>query len=132
MAEVDTGSDLCGSWHPAHQHGRAIDYMSAFVFALLAFLLIFSEKRIFDETVLLLDEPGIKIPGYYKEHRVLWQDLSEVVIREDFVTIFHKKQKYLQYQVKQDLSILEITKMNAFCKEQIEMKQNNEEAQGRS
>jgi hypothetical protein len=112
--------------------GRAIDYMSAFVFALLAFLLIFSEKRIFDETVLLLDEPGIKIPGYYKEHRVLWQDLSEVVIREDFVTIFHKKQKYLQYQVKQDLSILEITKMNAFCKEQIEMKQSNEEVQDRS
>jgi hypothetical protein len=43
-----------------------------------------------------------------------------VIIREDFLTLFHVKKKYLQYQVMQDLSTLEVAKINAFCREQIE------------
>lgn len=100
--------------------GRTIDYMGVFVFTVLSIILLFSERRIFQETVITLEDEGISIPGYYRDHLVDWNELSEVVIREDFVTIFHIKQKYLQYQVKQDLSTLEVAKMNAFCREKIE------------
>jgi hypothetical protein len=99
--------------------GRTIDYMGVFIFALLSIVLLFSERRIFQDTTIFLEADGIKIPGYYKDHLVRWADLSQVVVREDFITIFHVRQKYLQFQVMQDLSLLELAKMNAFCKEKI-------------
>jgi hypothetical protein len=102
--------------------GKSIDYIGVFLFALFTLMLLFSEKRIFEDTLITLDEKGVTIPGYYRNHIVAWEDVSQVVVREDFVTIFHIKQKYLQYQVRQDLSTLEVAKMNAFCKEQIEEK----------
>jgi hypothetical protein len=107
--------------------GRSIDYIGIFVFAFLSIVLLFSERRIFEETTIFLDETGIRIPGYYRDHVVKWEELSNVVVREDFITIFHIKQKYLQYQVLQDLSILETAKMNAFCKEKIEERQGQDE-----
>jgi hypothetical protein len=42
------------------------------------------------------------------------------VVREDFITVFNNNKKYLQYQVMQDLSTLEVAKMNAYCKEKVE------------
>jgi len=100
--------------------GKTIDQLGVFLFAFLSILLLFSERRIFQETTLYFGEPGIRIPGYYRDYLVKWQDLSNVVVREDFITIFHRQRKYLQYQVMQDLSTLEVAKMNAFCKEQME------------
>ncbi len=100
--------------------GRTIDYVGVFIFAFLCILLMFSEKKIFKETTIFFDEAGVTIPGNYKDYLVKWEDLTEVVVREDFLTLFHVKKKYLQYQVMQDLSTLEIAKLNAFCKEQIE------------
>lgn len=102
------------------QTGRSVDYLGIFVFALLSIILLFSERRIFQETAIYLNEKGIAVPGYYRDHLVKWEDLAEVVIREDFITIFHVKQKYLQFQVMQDLSTLEVAKMNAFCREKVE------------
>jgi hypothetical protein len=109
--------------------GRSIDYIGDFIFAFLSILLMFSERRIFQETTIFLDDSGIKIPGYYKDHLVQWENISEVVIREDFITIFHIKEKYLQFQVMQDLSTLEVAKMNAFCKEKVETKEQKIEAE---
>lgn len=100
--------------------GRPADYVGVFVFALLCIVLMFSERRIFQETIIYFEEGGIKIPGYYRDHLVKWENIDEVVVREDFLTIFHTEKKYLQYQVQQDLSILEVAKMNAFCKEKVE------------
>ncbi|MGZ5190615.1 MAG: hypothetical protein ACXWCZ_06310 [Flavisolibacter sp.] len=100
--------------------GRSLDYIGLFIFALLSIMLLLSEKRVFQETLIRINENGIVIPGIYKDHLVDWKELSNVVVREDFITIFHEKQKYLQYQVKEDLSTLEVAKMNAFCKERIE------------
>lgn len=100
--------------------GRTIDYAGLFIFALLCLLLLFSEKKVFQESTIFFDEAGVTIPGGYKDYLLKWEDLSEVVVREDFLTIFHKKNKYLQYQVMQDLSTLEVAKVNTFCREQIE------------
>ena len=100
--------------------GRTIDYIGIFIFAFLCILLLISERRVFKETTIFFDEAGVKIPGNYKDHFVKWDELSEVIVREDFVTLFHIKKKYLQYQVIQDLSTLEVAKMNAFCREQID------------
>ncbi|MGZ5222200.1 MAG: hypothetical protein ACXWC7_19090, partial [Chitinophagaceae bacterium] len=99
---------------------RSIDYISVFTFAFLCILLMFSERRIFNETTIFMEEAGIRIPGYYRDHLVKWQDLENVTVREDFITLFHIRKKYLQYQVMQDLSTLELAKLNAFCREKTE------------
>ncbi|HEU4469896.1 MAG TPA: hypothetical protein VFR58_02330 [Flavisolibacter sp.] len=100
--------------------GRPVDYIGVFLFVLLSLMLLFSERRVFQETAIELGEAGIRIPGNYRDHLLGWSELTSVVVREDFLTIFHKKEKYLQYKVMQDLSTLELAKMNAFCKERIE------------
>lgn len=100
--------------------GKNIDYISLFIWGFLTLLLFFSEKRIFKETIITLAESGVLVPGSYRDHLVAWPSLESVVVRHDFITLFHKGKKYLQYQVLQDLSELELVKMNAFCKEQIE------------
>jgi hypothetical protein len=100
--------------------GRSSQYVGVFVFALMSILLMFSERKIFHETIIYIEDKGIKIPGYYHDHLIKWEDLSEVVVREDFLTLFSTKQKYLQYQVMQDLSTLEVAKMNAFCRERVQ------------
>lgn len=100
--------------------GNTIDYASLFIWSFLTFLLFLSEKKVFQETVITFMEDGIKIPGTYKEHMVRWEVLESVAVRHDFITLFHQGKKYLQYQVMQDLSELEVVKMNAFCKERIE------------
>ena len=99
---------------------QTFDLVFCIIFGLVSMLLYFSERKIFEETCIRLDEEGIRIPGMYKEHFVSWDEISEVVIREDFITLFHVKKKYLQYQVLQDLSTLEVAKINAYCREQIE------------
>jgi hypothetical protein len=100
--------------------GRSFDYISLFIWGLLTLLLFFSEKRVFKDTYLSLTEKGIQIPGSYRDYLVEWTTLESVVVRHDFITLFHRGKKYLQYQVLQDLSELELVKMNAFCREQIE------------
>lgn len=103
--------------------GRSSDYIGVFVFAALCIVLLFSEKRIFNETSVYFTEEGIKIPGYYRDHLVDWEEISEVIVREDFLTIFNVNKKYLQFQVLQDLSTLEVAKMNAFCREKVGLQQ---------
>lgn len=99
--------------------GSSIDIIGVSVLALISSILYFTEKNIFEETILSFTEEGVLIPGYLKKHIVPWKDLTEVVVREDFITLFHVERKYLQYQVMQDLSTLEVAKMNAFCKEKL-------------
>ncbi len=100
--------------------GRSIDYISLFIWGFLTLILFFSEKRVFKDTVLSFTEKGVSIPGTYRDYLVEWDTLESVVVRHDFITLFHRGKKYLQYQVLQDLSELELVKMNAFCRERIE------------
>jgi hypothetical protein len=103
--------------------GQALDYISLFGWALLCLVQLFAERRIFQDTVIYLDESFVRIPGFYKDYEMAWSEFSEVIVREDFITFFHRKQKYLQFQVLQDLSTLEVAKMNAFCREKIEQQE---------
>lgn len=106
---------------------RSSDYIGVFVFAVLCIVLMFSEKRIFSQTCVYFTDEGIKIPGYYSDHLINWEEISEVIVREDFVTVFNVNQKYLQFQVLQDLSTLEVAKMNAFCREKLGIRTEVEE-----
>ena len=100
--------------------GRSIDYYGLFIWTALTLILLLTERRIFNDTVIYIEEDGVRIPGYFKDHLVRWDKMENVVVRHDFVTFFHRDNKYLQFQVMQTLSELEVAKMNAFCKEKLE------------
>lgn len=97
----------------------SINAVSAGVFALLGLMLYFSERTIFQDAVLIINDAGVEVPGYYRSHLVPWSDLADVTVRADFITLFHVKKKYLQFQVLQNLSTLEVAKMSAFCSERV-------------
>lgn len=99
---------------------ESFHYLSCLIMAAIALLLLLSERRIYKDHELQITEKGVVIPGDYKLHTVPWNVLSDVLIRHDFITVFHKDEKYLQYQVMQTLSELEVAKMNGFCRERIE------------
>ncbi len=109
------------------REGRPMDYYGLFVWALLMVLLLISERKIFSDTLVYFDENGITVPGDYKNRQLSWEEVDDVVVRHDFVTIFHRK-KYLQYQVMQTLSELEVAKLNAFCREKVEPEGENVES----
>ena len=92
-----------------------INYIGLYLFAIVCIILQQTEKRAFDEPLLIMNEEGVSVTS----HLIKWEELTEMIVREDFITIFHKEKKYLQYQVMQDLSTLEVAKMNAYCKEKI-------------
>jgi len=96
------------------------DRVMCFVMAAIGFLLFLTERKLYNDSEIIISEKGLVIPGDYKMHKVPWDVLSNVVVRHDFITIFHKNEKYLQYQVLQTLSELEVAKMNGFCKDKIE------------
>jgi len=100
--------------------GETFDWVMCFVMAAIGFLLFVTERKIYNDSELIIHEKGLAIPGDYMIHEVPWEALSNVVVRHDFITIFHKNEKYLQYQVLQTLSELEVAKMNGFCKDKIE------------
>lgn len=100
------------------KNGTTIDYVTSFLWAGLCIFLLLSEKQLFKNPYIIIDKEGLQIPATYRVHHVPWQSLTNVVVRQDFITIFHKKNKYLQYQVQQPLSELEVANVNAFCQEQ--------------
>ncbi|HVK97321.1 MAG TPA: hypothetical protein VM368_05855 [Flavisolibacter sp.] len=100
--------------------GSSLYNVIFFIWSALFTMMLFLERRIFLDTEIKFTNEGIIVPGLYKDHEISWNVLEDVIVRHDFITIFNKNKKYLQYQVLQDLSALEIAKMNAFCREKIE------------
>lgn len=113
-----------------YRAGKSLDYISLFLWGMLTLFLFFSEKRVFKETLLRFSESGVLIPGSYREYLVEWPTLENVTVRHDFITLFHRGKKYLQYQVLQDLSELEVVKLNAFCQEQLDKQSGPTTPQG--
>lgn len=100
--------------------GRQIDYISLFLWSFVTLMLFFSEKKLFGDTGILLKDEGVLIPSTYRSHTVPWSELTGVIIRQDFITLFHRDEKYLQFQVMQSFNEPELAEMNQFCKEKIE------------
>ncbi|HEX2532192.1 MAG TPA: hypothetical protein VHK69_00575 [Chitinophagaceae bacterium] len=100
--------------------GRSIEFIGSFVWSGMALVLLYTERRAFRETELLLKEEGIWVPGYYRDYHLTWSTLSDAVVRTDFVTLFHKENKYLQFTIDQQLSEPEAVAINEFIRQQLE------------
>lgn len=100
--------------------GKEIRAVSLAFFAAIVLVLLFSERKIFHNTDMLIQGDGIFVPGYFTAHHLPWPTIEEVVIRQDYITIFRKNQKYLQFELLKNIPLTELREMTIFCKQQVE------------
>lgn len=98
--------------------GSSWNYVSMLCWAVVSLLLLFTERRVFHDTDLVVKKEGIFIPGFFNR-QLPWSAIKDVVIRNDYITIFKTNEKYLQFELMSDIDALELQKLNAFCKEQV-------------
>ncbi len=93
--------------------------LSLFIWAVICIPLLFTERKIFHDAALTFNQNNIMIPGYFSNKVVPWSSISNVIIRADFVTIHYPDNKYVQYEVLDNVPLKEIEKINQFCQEKI-------------
>lgn len=90
-----------------------------FLWAIVIMLLMFTERKVFHDTDLIFSEQGIHVPGYFSNHILPWNLIENIVLREDYLSIFRTNQKFVQLELLQSLSEEERKNINAFCKSRI-------------
>ena len=110
---------FCGLGFMYTAHNADWKYIFLFLWAITILFLMFTERKIFHDTDIQLKKEGVYIPGYFTSHQIPWHVIEDFVIRQDYVTIFRKNQKFVQLEMLEKIDAEEISKMNSFCKEQI-------------
>lgn len=90
------------------------------LWAIVTLFLMFTERKVFHDAQLQVKTEGIHIPGYLKTHVVPWGIIENLVVRNDYVTILRRDQKYVQLEILNDVSKQEIEDINQFSKQQIQ------------
>ena len=98
---------------------RTMDVVLLFVWAIACLLLMFTERKVFHDAEMLFGRDGIFIPGYFTNRRLFWTNINEVIIRPDFITIFQKDERFLQYEVLKNIPASALDEIALYCKEQI-------------
>lgn len=98
--------------------GSQFDVIVLFAWAAICGILMFTERKIFHDSSMLFKKEGIFIPGYFSNRQIIWKNIREVVIRPDFITIFKKNNRFVQYEVHQ-ADALTIEAIDLFCKNHI-------------
>jgi hypothetical protein len=93
------------------------------LWAVICILLLFTERKVFHDALLTLDEKSVSIPGYFSNRVLLWEVIENLVIRQDYVTIYLPENKYIQHEVLVELNEKEIKDLNGFCQQQLKEKQ---------
>jgi hypothetical protein len=92
---------------------------SLFLWAVVCIPLLFTERKIFHDASLNFTQNNIMIPGYFSSKTVPWSAISDIVIRPDYVTIYYPGNKFVQYEVLDDVPAVELEKMNQFCQQKL-------------
>jgi len=77
--------------------------------------LLFMERNIFKPVDVLLNEKGICLPGMNRSQLLSWKEIDNLRIRNDFISINTKDNRFLQYEINRILSDAEIDEMNSWC-----------------
>jgi hypothetical protein len=90
-----------------------------FLWAVICIPLLFTERKIFHDASLNFTQHNIMIPGYFSSKIVPWSAISDIVIRPDFVTIYYPGNRYVQYEILDDIPATELETMNQFCQQKL-------------
>lgn len=104
---------------------RFISYENTFSVGLLfawvigCLLLMFTERKVFQDAAMIFNNQGIVIPGYFSNRRLFWNGVKEVVVRPDYITIFRNSDSFLQYEVLNNMPVTALDEIALYCKEQV-------------
>ena len=90
-----------------------------FAWTALSVMLLFSEKVLFQPSVIELTEAGVGLPGSPKPPVLPWNELENIIVRADFLTLFRHDKKYVQLEVTEALDPQLLAAADAFGKTQI-------------
>lgn len=104
---------------------RNTDVYMCVAFAAIAGLLFIAERNITRPSAIEFSETGLQIPGIGRMHHIAWTELENVVIREDFITLFHVRQKFLQFAVAEILESQKLADVQLFCETHLATNRHN-------
>lgn len=99
--------------------GETVKAIGLFLWVIITGLLVFTERRVFQQPALQLQDNGILVPGYFKDHLLPWPVLEDLVLRPDYITLFRRDKKFVQLELRQPLPPAEINTINTYSKQQI-------------
>lgn len=78
-----------------------------------------AEYKIFQPCYVKMDMMGVTLPTTFSERLVGWNQLNNVVLRNDLLTIDYKNNKVLQLEVLDETGAVTAEEMNAFFKSRL-------------
>jgi protein-S-isoprenylcysteine O-methyltransferase Ste14 len=79
-----------------------------------------SEVKIFQPVLITLDNTGITVPATFGKRLIGWNQLNNVILRDDLLTIDFKNNKIMHLEILDDLDAAKRTVINDFSKSRIQ------------
>jgi hypothetical protein len=79
-----------------------------------------TEYNMLQAAYIMLDIPGITLPKTFSRKVISWNQLNNVVLRNDLLTIDFKNNKLLQLEVLDNIPDFKAAEINAFCANRVE------------
>lgn len=78
-----------------------------------------AEYRIFQPCFVKIDMMGVLLPGTFSDKLIGWNQLNNVILRNDLLTIDFKNNKVLQLEVLDETGAVTTDEMNAFFRSRL-------------
>lgn len=98
---------------------RAVSYFGLILWSIVTLFLMFTERKVFQDTVMHIKDDGIHIPGYFTNYIIPWSIIMDFVLRADYVTISRTNHKYVQLELIETIDTSELTAINNFSRQKI-------------
>lgn len=85
-------------------------------------MLLFSERSLFQPSVIVIDSTGIKAPANFGIRFIEWSNIENMRVRNDYISINTNQNQFLQFETNAVLSEMEMDAINAFCIQQFTQK----------
>lgn len=92
---------------------------SLITWGIVILFLMFTERKVFHDTDVTIKADGVFVPGYFTGHLVPWHNISDLVLRTDFITVSKTNNKFLQLEVVKVFSADEIEQINEYSRQQV-------------
>jgi hypothetical protein len=79
----------------------------------------YAEYKIFQPAFARIDMMGITLPTTFSERLIGWNQLNNVILRDDLLTLDFKNNKVMQLEVLDETGLVTTEEMNAFFKSRL-------------
>jgi hypothetical protein len=79
----------------------------------------YAEYKIFQPAFARIDTMGITLPTTFSERLIGWNQLNNVILRDDLLTLDFKNNKVMQLEVLDETGLVTAEEMNAFFKSRL-------------